>query len=116
MVATSTFKPPIPPSNPRPPNALQKARELEESAAHQQIPPQPWKRKASEKSVDEERSKNSPEQEEVMGGEEVPLIEVDEKGSAIIIRRDVLTRRVVLAGAWPRNHHMVDDEDVVIEM
>jgi hypothetical protein len=73
-------------------------------------------RKASEKSVDEERSKNSPEQEEVMGGEGVSLIEVDEKGSSIIIRRDVLTRRVVLAGAWQRNHHMVDDEDVVIEM
>ena len=31
-------------------------------------------------------------------GEEVPLIEVGEKCSAIIIRRDVLTRRVVLAG------------------
>lgn len=51
-----------------------------------------------------------------MGGEGVSLIEVDEKGSSIIMRRDVLTRRVVLAGAWPRNHHMVDDEDVVIEM
>ena len=89
MVATSTFKPPYPPSNPRPPNALQKARELEASTAHQ---PQPSKRKASEKSADEERSKNSPE------GEGAALIEVGEKGSAIIIRREVLTRRVEMAG------------------
>ena len=73
--------------------------------------PQPSKRKASEKSADEERSKNSPEE-----GAGEALIEVGEKGSAIIIRRDVLTRRVEMAGGWPRNHHMVDGEDVVIEM
>jgi hypothetical protein len=111
VVATSTFKPPYPPSNPRPPNALQKARELETSTAHHQVQPQPSKRKASEKSADEERSKNSPEE-----GVGAALIEVGEKGSAIIIRRDVLTRRVEMAGGWPRNHHMVDGEDVVIEM
>jgi hypothetical protein len=81
------------------------------------LPPLPSKRKASEKPIDEERSKNSPEEEEVeKAEEEVPLIEVAEKGSTIIIRRDVLTRWVVLAGVWPRNHQMVDGEDVVIEM
>jgi hypothetical protein len=112
VVATSISKPPHPPSNPRPPNALQKARELEASTAHLQVPPQPSKRKASEKSNDEERPKNSPEEGD---GEGEALIEVGERYSAIIIRREVLTRRVAVAGGWP-NHQRVDGEDIVIEM
>ena len=74
--------------------------------------PPPSKRKASEKSNDEERSKNSPEEGD---GEGEALIEVGERYSAIIIRREVLTRRVAVAGGRP-NHQRVDGEDIVIEM
>ena len=70
----------------------------------------------------EERSKNSPEEDVVKeeakaegDGEVAARIEVAEKCSAIIIKRSVLTRKVVLEGGWPRDH-MVDGEDVVIEM
>ena len=86
-----------------------------------QLPP---RRKASDNLIKEERLlKNSPEEDVVEeeakaegNGEELPArIEVAEKCSAIIIKRSVLTRKVVLEGGWPRNH-MVDGEDVVIEM
>ena len=78
------------------------------------------RRKASEKSIDDERSKNSPEEEEEEAKaetkvEEVPLIEVSEKCSAIIIKRTVLTRKVLIGGEKPINH-LVDGEDIVIEM
>ena len=76
------------------------------------------RRKASEKSIDDERSKNSPEEEEAKAEakvEEVPLIEVSEKCSAIIIKRTVLTRKVLIGGEKPINH-LVDGEDIVIEM
>ena len=77
------------------------------------------RRKASEKSIDDERSKNSPEEEEEAKVEtkveEVPLIEVSEKCSAIIIKRTVLTRKVLIGGEKLINH-LVDGEDIVIEM
>ena len=84
-----------------------------------QLPP---KRKASENLINEDQLKNSPEEDVVKeeskaegDGEVLPIIEVAEKCSAIIIKRSVLTRKVVLDGGWLR-HHMVDGEDVVIEM
>jgi hypothetical protein len=82
------------------------------------LPPPP-KRKESENLNNEARLKNFPEEdeaeEEAKAEEELPTIEVAEKCSAIIIKRSVLTRNVVLEGGWPKNH-LVDGEDVVIEM
>ncbi len=74
-------------------------------------------RKASEKSVDEERA-NPEEVEESKAEvevEDVHLIEVAEKCSAIIIKRSVLTRKVLMEGGEPINH-LIGGEDVVIEM
>ena len=86
-----------------------------------QLPPPP-RRKASDNSIKEEHVKNSPEEDVVEeeakaegDGEELAIIEVAEKCSAIIIKRSVLTRKVVLQGGWPRDN-LVDGEDVVIEM
>jgi hypothetical protein len=82
--------------------------------------PPPSKRKESENLNNEDRLKNSPEEDEAEeeakaegDEEELPTIEVAEKCSAIIIKRSVLTRNVVLEGGW---NHLVDGEDVVIEM
>jgi hypothetical protein len=84
-----------------------------------QLPP---KRKASENLINEDQLKNSPEEDAVKeeakadGDRDDPAkIEVAEKCSAIIIKRSVLTRKVVLDGGWLR-HHIVDGEDVAIEM